>query len=59
MNTFCKIYNVDEIFEDIEGDTENVLMNIPAEIAEIMGWCEGTIIEITTENRQIVLKERQ
>ena len=48
-----KTYKVDEIFEDIEGDTENVLMNIPPEISEQMGWKPGDTLKITTENGAI------
>ena len=39
-------YSVDEIFQDIEGDNENVLMNIPPEIAEKMGWQPGDLLRI-------------
>ena len=31
-------YKVEDIFEDIEGDPENVNMTIPPEISERMGW---------------------
>lgn len=39
-------YNADDIFEDIEGDKENVLMNIPLEILEAQGWKEGDKLKI-------------
>lgn len=42
-------YPVEEIFQDIEGDTENVLMNIPPAIAEQMGWKPGDVLSIKTE----------
>lgn len=41
-----KTYKADEIFQDIEEDTENVLMNIPPEIAEKMGWQPGDSLKI-------------
>jgi hypothetical protein len=44
------VYNADEIFEDIDGDPENVNMNIPPEIAEKMGWTPGDVLKITVEN---------
>lgn len=44
-----KTYSADEIFKDIEGDTDNVLMNIPPEIAEKMGWTPGDTLKITVE----------
>lgn len=39
-------YPVEDIFKDIEGDKENVLMNIPPEIAEKMGWQPGDLLRI-------------
>ena len=40
------IYKAEDIFQDIEGDDKNVLMNIPPEIAERMGWVEGDVLRI-------------
>ena len=42
-------YKVEEIFEDIEDDPENVLMNIPPEISEQMGWQTGDKLKINIE----------
>jgi hypothetical protein len=42
-------YNVEDIFQDIDGDDENVLMNIPPEIAEQMGWKPGDVLRIKIE----------
>lgn len=39
-------YKVEDIFKDIEGDEENVLMNIPPEVAERMGWEPGDVLKI-------------
>jgi AbrB family looped-hinge helix DNA binding protein len=39
-------YKSEDIFQDIEGDRENVLMNIPPEIADRMGWKPGDVLEI-------------
>lgn len=50
-------YKVEEIFEDIEGDEKNVLMNIPPEIREQMGWTEGDVLRITVEEGSIVLEK--
>jgi hypothetical protein len=41
-----KTYPVNEIFQNIENDKENVLMNIPPEIAEEMGWVPGDVLKI-------------
>ena len=31
-------YKVEELFEDIEGDPDNVIFKIPPEILESTGW---------------------
>ena len=52
-------YKVEDIFEDIEGDPENVNMNIPPEISERMGWTEGDILKITVEDGQISIIKKE
>ena len=42
-------YKVEEIFEDIKDDPDNVLMNIPPEISEQMGWNPGDTLKINIE----------
>lgn len=39
-------YKVEDIFQDIEGDKDNVLMNIPPEVSERMGWKPGDVLKI-------------
>jgi formylmethanofuran dehydrogenase subunit D len=39
-------YSAEDIFHDIEGDDENVLMTIPPEILEAQGWKEGDNLKI-------------
>lgn len=46
VNNNMKTYPVNEIFQNIENDKENVLMNIPLEIAEEMGWVPGDVLKI-------------
>jgi AbrB family looped-hinge helix DNA binding protein len=48
-------YKVEDVFEDIEGDDKNVLMNIPPEIAERMGWQPGDVLKIIVEDGNIVI----
>jgi hypothetical protein len=43
------IYKAEDIFQDIEDDKDNVLMNIPPEIAEQMGWKPGDVLRIQVE----------
>jgi len=51
-------YKVEDIFEDIEGDDKNVLMNIPPEVSERMGWIPGDILKITVEDGQISITKK-
>ncbi len=50
-------YKVEDIFEDIEGDEKNMLMNIPLEIREQLGWEEGDVLKIKLEEGSIVLEK--
>jgi hypothetical protein len=48
-------YTVDELFDDIPGDPDNVIFKIPPEICELQGWKEGDTINIKVENGAMVL----
>ena len=51
-------YHVDDIFEDIKGDDKNILMKIPPEICEKMGWKPGDSLSVTQEeNETITIKK--
>ena len=50
-------YTVEELFEDIPGDPDNVIFKIPEEICEIQGWKEGDTINIKVENGAMVLSK--
>lgn len=50
-------YLVEELFEDIEGDSENVIFKIPQEICEAQGWKEGDTINIKVEDGAMVLSK--
>lgn len=52
-----KTYLVEELFEDIEGDADNVMFKIPPEIAEAQGWVEGDTIKITVEDGAMILSK--
>lgn len=43
-------YAAEEIFHDIPGDPDNVMMQIPPEICAKMGWKEGDNLRITVED---------
>ena len=47
----------EEIFEDIPGDPDNVMMKIPPEILERNGWVEGDTLNVTVEDGAIVISK--
>ena len=47
----------EEIFEDIPGDPDNVMMKIPPEILERNGWKEGDTLTINLEDGAIVISK--
>lgn len=55
MNTLT--YTVEELFEDIPGDPDNVIMKLPPEICEAQGWKEGDTINIKVEDGKMVLSK--
>lgn len=51
-------YKVEDIFQNIENDEDNVLMQIPPEVCEKMGWQPGDTIKVSVkENGDIVLNK--
>jgi len=50
-------YKAEDVFQDIEGDPDNVNMMIPPEVLEKMGWGEGTKIKVTAEDGVITITE--
>ena len=48
-------YNYKEIFEDIPGDPDNVLVKIPPQDLAFMDWREGDIVEARSEDGSLVL----
>jgi hypothetical protein len=50
-------FKVEEIFEDIPGDPDNVMMKIPPEICEAQGWKEGDTLNIKVENGAIIISK--
>ena len=47
----------EEIFEDIPGDPDNVIMKIPPEICEAQGWVEGTTLNIQVEDGKMIISK--
>lgn len=50
-------YTAEDIFEEIPGDPDNVMMKLPPEVLELMGWKEGDVLDINLEGDQIVIKK--
>lgn len=46
-----RTFNAEEIFEDIPGDPDNVIMNLPLEICQELDWRKGDILNITITNK--------
>jgi formylmethanofuran dehydrogenase subunit D len=51
-------YKYEDIFEDIPGDPDNVMLKIPPEICEAQGWKEGDTLNIKVENGTLVLSKK-
>lgn len=51
-----KTYLVEELFEDIPGDPDNVILKIPQEICDAQGWVEGTKLQVIAQEGQLILK---
>jgi formylmethanofuran dehydrogenase subunit D len=47
----------EEIFEDIPGDPDNVIMKLPPELLEQTGWKEGDTLNIEIEDGAIVISK--
>jgi antitoxin component of MazEF toxin-antitoxin module len=49
---------VEDIFEDIPGDSQNVNFTIPPEIMEAQGWKEGDNLKISWGDQGTVIIEK-
>jgi hypothetical protein len=50
-------YKAEDLFEDIPGDPDNVIMKLPPEICEAQGWKEGDTINIKVEDGAMILSK--
>lgn len=57
MTTSKHVYLTEEIFEDIPGDPDNVLMKIPPEIILSTGWKVGDTLKVKLEDNAIVISK--
>jgi AbrB family looped-hinge helix DNA binding protein len=51
-------FKVEDIFEDIPDDPENVLMNIPEEIREAVGLKEGDPVRVLIGDQGTLIIEK-
>jgi hypothetical protein len=49
------IFTAEEIFQDIPGDPENVMMKFPEEVLALTGWKEGDTLDIKLEDGKIIV----
>jgi hypothetical protein len=52
-----KTYNAEEVFEEIPGDPDNVLLKIPMEFCEQLDLSPGDAVKITSENGRLLIKK--
>jgi hypothetical protein len=50
-------YLVEDLFEDIPGDPDNVLFNIPPEICEQAGFQPGDTIKVTVKDGSMIISK--
>ena len=50
-----RTFLAEELFEDIPGDPDNVMLKIPPEICEQNGWKEGDTLNIVVENGALII----
>ena len=51
------IFTAEDIFQDIPGDPENVLMKFPDEVLALTGWKEGDTLDIKLEDGKIIVNK--
>lgn len=51
------MYNAEDIFQDIPGDPDNVVLKFPPELLEQTGWKEGDELNITLEDGAIIISK--
>jgi hypothetical protein len=52
-----KTYNVEDLFQEIPGDPDNIMLTFPPEILEGTGWKEGDNLNIEVIEGRIHIKK--
>jgi hypothetical protein len=50
-------FNAEDIFEDIPGDPDNVILKFPPEILEQTGWKEGDTLTVSVVDGAISISK--
>lgn len=50
-------FKAEDIFKDIPGDPNNVILEFPPKVLEITGWQAGDTLDITVKDSAIVIKK--
>ena len=50
-------FSAEDIFEDIPGDPDNVMLKFPPELLEQTGWKEGDTLTITLEDGALLINK--
>lgn len=51
------IFNAEDLFEEIPGDPDNVILKFPPEVIAQTGWKEGDSLDIKLENGALVISK--
>lgn len=49
------IFTAEDIFQEIEGDPDNVMMKFPDEVLALTGWKEGDTLDVKLEDGKIIV----
>jgi formylmethanofuran dehydrogenase subunit D len=53
------VFSAEDIFEEIPGDPDNVILKFPPEILEQTGWQPGDSLSVKIENGTIVVTKNE
>lgn len=51
-------FKVEDIFQDIPNDPDNVILNLPPEVLEITGWKEGDTITVELIEGRLCIEKK-
>lgn len=51
------VFNADDLFEDIPGDPDNVMLKFPPEVLEQVGWKAGDTLNIQLKEGALVISK--